>query len=191
MSRLRIHRCLVPCFVFVLLCTALQVAVNLAAAPVETDSTDEKVAEEPVVDRPKSVGDARQRTRLLHEAFHATLQIVHRRYYREDEGLKIPSSTLDEVFAALAPRCNVELRWIAVNAPPMNVDHAPQDEFEKQAIAALAAGKVEFELFENGVYRHAGPIVLSSECLKCHVPNRTSTEDRLAGLVIAMPVDEK
>jgi hypothetical protein len=29
---------------------------------------------------------------------------------------------------------------------------------------------------------------LSSECLKCHLPNRTSTKDRAAGLVITMPV---
>jgi hypothetical protein len=73
----------------------------------------------------------------------------------------------------------------------MDVDHKPSDEFEKNAAAALSKGKQEFELVENHVYRHAGVITLSSECLKCHLPNRRSNKDRAAGLVISMPVKDE
>jgi len=140
---------------------------------------------------PETLEEARGRARLLHETMHATLQIVHHEYYREDEGLKLPARTLKAVFEELARECNVKARWLAVDGQAMNVDHQPQDEYEKAAAKALASGKREFEQFEGGVYRYAGPITLDSHCLKCHVPNRTSTEARTAGLIITMQVNAK
>jgi hypothetical protein len=139
---------------------------------------------------PRTTAEARGQARLLHEAMHATLHFVHRAYYREDEGLPIPAATLDKVFASLADGEGVALRWLAVNAQAMSTDHEPQNEFEKQAAAALAGGKPEYEAVEGGIYRRAATIALTSDCLKCHLPNRKSTEARLAGLVIAMPVDD-
>jgi hypothetical protein len=131
--------------------------------------------------------EARGRARLLHEAMHSTLQIVHHRYFREDEGIPIPAMTLKSVFAEIETSRKVKLRWIAVEAPAMSIDHEPQDEFEREAAKAIAAGK-EYELVENGVYKHAALITLKSECLKCHLPNRKSTDPRAAGLVISMPI---
>jgi len=135
--------------------------------------------------------EARGRAKLLHETIHATLQVVHHQYYREDEGLLIPARTLKAVFEELARSQNVKVRWLAVDAQAMNVDHKPQDAFEKNAVKALKSGKEEFEFAEGGEYRHAGTITLSSECLKCHLPYRTSTKDRAAGLVISMQVKKK
>lgn len=135
-----------------------------------------------------SADEARGQARLLHETIHATLQVVHQEYYREDEGLALPAAAFKSVFRELADRQQVELRWLVVNAQAMNVAHNPRDEFEKNAVKALAAGRQEYELIENAVYRHAGAITLSSECLKCHLPNRTSTQARTAALVITMPV---
>ena len=37
--------------------------------------------------------------------------------------------------------------------------------------------------------QYAGKVVLGNSCLKCHVPDRTSLEDRKAALVITMPLD--
>lgn len=135
-----------------------------------------------------SADEAPGRARLLHETIHATLQIVHHEYYREDEALKLPAATLQTVFRELANRQKVELRWLAVNAQAMNVDHVPRDDFEKQAVQALAAGKVEFAQQDEKTYRYAGPITLDSSCLKCHAPTRTSNRDRLAALVIRFPL---
>lgn len=137
-----------------------------------------------------SVEEARGRARLLHEAMHATLQVVHLEYYREDEALKLPAATMKMVFRELAKRHGVELRWLAVNTEPMNVEHKPRDEFEKRAVAALSAGKDEYEAIAGGTYRLASPVTLSSDCLKCHEPNRRSNRDRAAGLIISMPVEQ-
>lgn len=137
-----------------------------------------------------SVNEARDRAKLLHDTVHATLQIVHRQYYREDEGLTIPAATLKGVFQELSDRQKIEIRWLAVNAQAMNVDHKPRDEFEMNAVKAILSGKEDYEHAQDGIYRRVGIITLTSDCLKCHLPTRTSTKDRAAGLIIAIPVEK-
>lgn len=138
-----------------------------------------------------SESEARGRAKLLYETIQSTLQVVHHEYYREDEKLPIPARTFKKVFRELADRHKVEVRWLVVNAQAMNLEHNPKDDFEKKAVAAISSGAEEYELAENGIYRRAGVITLTSECLKCHVPNRTSTKNRAAGLVISMPIAPK
>lgn len=135
-----------------------------------------------------SVEEARQRAEVLHTSIHATLQIVHHRYYREDEGLLLPAATLRDVFAEIEKEHQIQLRWLAVEGQVMNTDHAPRDEFEKTAAKALESGKDSYEQVLDGQLRRAGPITLSNHCLKCHVPDRKNTDDRKAGLIISMPV---
>ena len=138
--------------------------------------------------RPATVAEARGRARILHESFHGVLQVMHRDFFDEEAGLAIPSKSLEDVFKELARSYDVKMRWLAVNTDAMSVDHNPRTEFEASAVKALASGKQEFESNENGLYQHAGAIRLSSRCLKCHLPNRTSTKDHTAALVITMPL---
>lgn len=138
---------------------------------------------------PKTVHEARSRARLLHEAFHGALQVMHRDFFDEDESRKLPSASLDDVFKEMRRSHGVELTWLSVNAKAMNVDHEPNDAFEKEAVASLRSGKKEFESIQDNRYRHVGRIRLASQCLKCHLPQRTSTEDRAAALLISMPID--
>ena len=105
--------------------------------------------------------------------------------------MPVPAFTMREVFDELADRSKVKLRWLAVDGQAMNVGHKPRDDFEKAAAEALAARKLEYEATADGVYRHAGAITLKNDCLKCHIPDRTSTEDRTAGLIIEMPIKAK
>ena len=119
---------------------------------------------------------------------HATLQVVHHRLYREDEGLPLPAAALKEVFAEIEQEQQIKLRWLAVDGTAMNEDHKPRNAFERAAFDALKRGQSAFEQAENGVYRRAGPITLRNHCLKCHVPDRMSTENRTAGLIIEIPV---
>ena len=135
---------------------------------------------------PQTLEEARERARLLHESFHGALQVVHRDFFDPDDRDRIPSATLEDVFEVLASRFGVQLHWLGVNARTMDVEHHPQDQFEQEAVAALADGKKEYEKVENGHYRYAGAIQLHNQCLKCHVPQRTSLEDRTAGLAISM-----
>lgn len=156
-----------------------------------THAADDADTPRPRHNTPSTVAEARGRAQLLHETVHGALQVMHRDLFREDESLTIPSRSLEDVFGELARSYDVEVRWLAVNTEAMNVDHNAQTEFERDAVKALASGKTEFESSEGAVYRHAGVIRLASQCLKCHVPNRTSTKDRAAGLVIVMPLADK
>ena len=135
---------------------------------------------------PATVVEARGRAKLLHETLHGTLQLVHRDFFDPDEMDFIPSATLDELFADLAEKQKVELHWLGIEGKTMSIDHKPKDDFERKAVAALKAGKPEFEKIEGDRYRRVAPIVLHNSCLKCHVPNRKSLEDRVAGLAISM-----
>ena len=144
-----------------------------------------------VASPPSTVEEARSRARLLHETVHGVLQVVHRDFFRPDERDMIPSNSMEEVFETLKEYQGVELRWLGVNAKIMDSDHEAQNEFEKEAVKALASGEEEFEAVEKGRYRFAGAIQLHNQCLKCHVPFRTSLEDRTAGLVINMSLKTK
>lgn len=135
-----------------------------------------------------TVTEARQQARVLHTALHSALQVVHHRYYREDEGLPIPAAVLKEVFAELEQEQHITLRWLAVEGQAMNSDHKPQTDFENEAFKALKSGRRDLEQVENGLYRRAGAITLTNHCLKCHVPDRKDTRNRTAGLVISMRV---
>ncbi|QDT53458.1 hypothetical protein Pan44_14750 [Caulifigura coniformis] len=137
--------------------------------------------------QPPSLAEARARAQLLHETLHSTLHVVHRDFYREDDGLPIPAASMTRVFRHLEEEQGVVLRWLAVDGEAMNVDHKARDDFERAAVKAIQADQKPFESREGGVYRRAAAITLRSECLKCHVPNRKSLEDRFAGLIISMP----
>lgn len=164
-----------------LVCILATACHESMAAPPTTEPSTKQTPPLPSLDV------ARGQASLLHETIHATLQIVHHQYYREDEGLMLPAATLRNVFGEVARRQNVELRWLAINAQAMNVDHVAQSKFEKDAVAALSSGQTSFEQADGKTYRHVGAITLTSDCLKCHVPSRTSTRDRIAGLLISIP----
>lgn len=165
--------------------------ILLVVVALSVARSDEQVTASREVPAPVAIPtleQARRQAEILHTTMHATLQIVHHRYYQEDEGLLLPAATLKEVFAEVEQEQGIKLRWLAVEGQVMNTDHSARDEFERQAAKALQKGEPAYELVENGTYRRAGPITLSNHCLKCHVPDRKSTEDRTAGLIISMPV---
>ncbi|HWL07544.1 MAG TPA: DUF3365 domain-containing protein [Planctomicrobium sp.] len=140
---------------------------------------------------PSSLEEARARARLLYETIDGALQVMHRDLFDDEKSLIIPSRSLEDVFRVLERKHHVSLRWLAVNANAMSVDHTPENDFERAAAKAITAGQTEYEAVEEGTFRYVGMIRLGSECLKCHVPMRKSLEDRFAGLVISMPFQKK
>ena len=140
---------------------------------------------------PTTVVEARGRARILYETMHGTLQVMHRDFFREDEGLKIPSRSLEDVFSELSRSYGVKLHWIAVDLKAMSVDNEPRTDFEKQAARVLKSGKNEFESVAGNEFRFAGRIRLSATCLSCHASRRSSNDDRAAGLVITMPLETR
>ena len=133
-----------------------------------------------------SIEEARARAELLHDTIHATLRVVHRDFYREDEGLPIPAASLGKVLRSLEEDRGITLRWLAVDGEAMNVDHKARDDFERATVKSIQNGQKPHESTDGGVYRRAAAIALTSECLKCHLPNRKSTEDRFAGLIVSL-----
>ena len=59
---------------------------------------------------PIGLKEARRQAQLLHETLHETLQIVHHRYYREDEGMLLPAAIMKTVFKELGESRNIKLR---------------------------------------------------------------------------------
>lgn len=162
--------------------TSLTVA-SLAAQE-DTPSDADRVQES----LPSTIAEARHRARLLHETIHGSLQIIHRDFFQEENRSRIPSRSLEEVFSEIANRYGVQLRWIAVDLKAMSVANEPQTPFEIEAARALKSGEEEFETSSEQEYRFAGRIRLSATCLSCHASQRSSNDERTAGLVITMPL---
>lgn len=133
---------------------------------------------------------ARDRARVLHSVYVSTLDTIHRYYFHANKAV-LPARALEDVFAEIAEKERIEARWIAVNTPAMSIHHEPKTPFERQAAAAIAAGKGSFEQVDGGVYRRAGAIALADGCVACHTGfAKLPTTQRFAGLVISMPIAE-
>ena len=132
--------------------------------------------------------EALVRAQLLHAALDGALQVMHRDFFRKGESRAIPSESLKDVFKTMGEQWGVTLRWLATEETIMNVENKAVDAFETGALLVLATGKREVSAVEGGTFRYAGPVMIRNECLKCHVPHRTTLEDRFAALSISMPV---
>lgn len=139
-----------------------------------------------------TVPEARRQTKLLHDTYIATLHTVHRSYFDKDEREIIPARAMEEVFRQIDAEIGGKTRWNAVNTPAMNIDHNPQEGFEKDAARELKQGKHEFERVEDGIFLRAGAVSLFASCTKCHLSGlRPQQKVRsLAGLIISMPVKQ-
>lgn len=141
---------------------------------------------------PVTVAEARERAKLLHQVYAASLDAIHHRYFRSDRAT-LPARALEDVFKDVERETNIQAKWIAVNTPAMSIHHEPETAFEKAAARELAAGKAEYEQVADGVYQRAGSIPLKAGCVGCHT-NGLATDTktpRFAGLVIRVPVRGK
>ncbi len=153
------------------------------------DSKDEKV--EVAVEK-ITVAEARERAKLMHKIYATTLDVMHQHYFKRDRAV-LPARAMEDVFAGVEKKANFKAEWISVNTKAMSVHHEPRTDFEQAAAKAIAAGKGEYEIVENGVYRRAGAIPLGTGCVSCHTGffSRTPQTNLFAGLIISVPVQEK
>jgi len=137
-----------------------------------------------------SVEAARERAKLMHKIYAATLDTMHHHYFRRDRSV-LPARAMEDVFAKVAEESKIRARWIAVNTKAMSLDHEPKSPFDKQAVDMLASGKGEFELVEGSSYQRAGAIPLGAGCIGCHagLGERPTESPRFAGLVISIPLN--
>lgn len=128
----------------------------------------------------------RMRAKLLHETLHGSLLVMHRDFFSEETSRVLPSQSLLSVFSELKRSHGVEVRWMTVSGDEMNEDHRPVTPFEREAADRIKQGAEYHESLDDESYRYIGRIRLASECLKCHVSRRKSTEDRASGLIITI-----
>lgn len=173
----------------------VSMAVSLRAQPPESTSSDSinnkpaKLAAQVDDTNRVAIDVARDRAKLLHEVYEATLDVMHHRYFHRERSV-VPARAMEDVFLQIKRQSQMEARWISVNLKPMSIDHEPTSEFEKQAAREIGAGKLELETVEDGYYRRAGVIPLSSGCVGCHAGlSREATQSpKYAALVISVPV---
>jgi hypothetical protein len=162
-----------------------------AQAPKDPKVSEEKTKPDSTAE-PVTVEEARERAKLMHNIYAKTLLVVHHHYFRR-EGSVLPARALEDVFAGIDEQSNIKARWIAVNTPPMSINHKPEGEFEEKAAAQIAEGKAAYERVEGGYYKRAGMIPLGVGCVGCHTKlfQTQAKTPRFAGLVISIPVKEK
>lgn len=173
----------------------LYMAASLRAEPPDAtpgESSEKKAAKAVAkVDDSKRVAIevARDRAKVMHEIYEATLDVMHHRYFHRERSV-VPARAMEDVFLQIKRQSHVEARWISVNLKPMSIDHEPTSDFEKQAAREIAAGKLELESVEDGYYRRAGVIPLSAGCVGCHagLSKEANQSPKYAALVISVPV---
>ena len=181
---------------------AMCVALAVSAEPEGQPGIEQPAAKEPatgaepvqaaVEAKPLSVEAARERAKLLHDVYHATLLAMHDHYFHDSRAI-VPARAMEDVFEELAFSRKVEAKWISVNTRAMSLRHEPASEFEKQAAEEIGAGKDEYERVENGYYERAGAIPLKAGCVNCHFGffKQPPKSPRFAGLVIRIPVTQE
>jgi hypothetical protein len=142
------------------------------------------------VDQRLRVEAARDRAKLMHDIYEATLDTMHHHYFERGQSV-LPARAMEDVFAKMSEKSKIRARWIAVSLKAMSLDHEPKGPFDKKAVEEISAGKGEFERVEGGYYHRAGAIPLASGCVGCHAgfsspPPRSPS---FAGLVISIPLN--
>lgn len=172
----------VLCLAFVFTVGAGEPNENKKAGPAPSDDRGTLV----------TVAEARARAKLTHLIYAATLDSMHHHFFQRDRAV-LPARAMEDVFAEVDRQSKIQAKWISVNTKAMSIDHEPKNDFEVRAAKAIAAGKGEFELVEDGVYRRAAAIPLGGGCISCHMGlfNKNPQTPRFAGLVISVPIDKK
>ena len=171
----------------------LLLAQNAIGAPPAGENAKPADQVTPAVAKPDavvvlSVEAARERARLMHNIYSATLDMMHHRYFRHDR-VTIPARAMEDVFSEIDRQAKIKSSWIAVSGKAMSIDHEPEGEFEMAAVKAIKGGDDYFELADEKMFRRVGAIRLSGGCLNCHGRfGSTSTSKKFAGLVIEVPL---
>ncbi len=131
---------------------------------------------------------ARDRATVLQDVYVATLDMLHDRYFHRDRSL-LPARAMHDIFDQLERQTQVQAKWISASLPPMSNDHKPESEFEKRAAKEITAGTPQLETLEDGYYRRAVAIPLSSGCVGCHQGRaRGPNKKHFTGLIISIPL---
>lgn len=114
----------------------------------------------------------RKQVRMLDDIYKTAVVLITSHYVTEDSDLPAGAAA-KALFAAIKEKGWHEVRLIDATGEPLDDENSPQDDFEKQAIGQLKAGKAwhEAEVSKDGqrFLRVATPIpVVLEKCIMCH-----------------------
>ena len=117
---------------------------------------------------------ARQEVKMLDTLYKTAIVLVTEHYVTDKSDLPA-GAAFQKLFAAMKEGGFHEVRLLDASGEPMEAKNSPQDDFEKQAVSALKAGKSGYEqvVEKSGkrYLRSATPIpVVMKKCTMCH-PN--------------------
>jgi Protein of unknown function (DUF3365) len=129
-------------------------------------NAQEKQGSDPAVAR------ARKQVQVLDDLYKTAIVLVTENYVKEDSDLAA-GAAFQKLFAVMRQKGYHDVRLLDATGQPYEAKNAPQDDFEKAAIAALKAGKPAPERIveKDGkrFLRVATPIpVVMKKCVMCH-----------------------
>lgn len=165
------------CGTLVLACSALIVA----AAPVKTSASS------PAVER------ARREVHLLDDVYKSAIVLITE-HYVDDKHSLAAGTAFKVLFKSMKDKGWHEVRLIDALGEPINPENSPRDDFEREAVKQMLAGKTYYERIEtkNGKqYLHAAtPIPLVMEkCTMCH--DNFKGKKVVGALGYTLPLDVK
>lgn len=124
----------------------------------------------------------RKQVRMLDEIYKSAIVLITQEYVTEKSSLPA-GEAFQKLFAAVKRGGYHEVRLLDATGEPLNPDNAPQDAFEKAAIAALLKGKPGYEevIEKDGkkYLRSATPIpVVLDKCIMCHDQYKAAKEKK-------------
>lgn len=126
--------------------------------------------EAPKKDAP--VERARKTVQMIDDIYKGGIVLITENYVHDDDDLPA-GIAFKKLFASAEEKGWHSVRLLDATDEPYNPDNAPADEFEKNAIKALLAGKPGYEIViekEGKRYlRSATPVpVVMQKCVMCH-----------------------
>jgi len=154
----------------------------------ETKPKDDAKTEDILLER------TRREVRMLDDLYKGAIVAITQHYVNDKE--TIPAGTaFKSLFVAVEKKGWHKVRLIDVSGEPYSDENVAEDDFEKMAVKALAAGKANVETIEvrDGTrhLRVATPIpVVFDKCVMCHDNYADVPKGQAIGaLSYTMPID--
>ncbi len=135
---------------------------------------------------------ARKTVRMLDDLYKTYIVLITQEYV--DDPSVLPAATLSKrVFKSMSKKGWYKTRLLDATGTPFNPENNPKDEFERDAIKAMIAGKTYFEKIEKIEGQDHLRAVTSVHavmkgCIACH-PDR-KFGDLLGGIAYIIPLEE-
>lgn len=157
-----------------ILCAALVAAIGATLPSTAAEAEQAAAVAEEKAKRNGPLERTRTTVRMLDDIYKGGIVAITKNYVSDEDA--IPAGTaFKEVFRTAEERGWHKVRLVDGLGEPINDENAPEDAFEKKALAALVAGetdwyeKVEKNAEGKRVLRVATPIpVVFEKCIMCH-----------------------